>query len=126
MPPLVVAIGIQGALHKPARYQAIWLGLGWRRGLGGCSFVCLLKNPIVFNKQTTIPLPRVILKVLFGGIVIPAFIKAVTLTYSLIDILVIIKSINVSSKRVLTPTLRTSISRTESSISLKGISICIH
>ena len=72
------------------------------------------------------PCPWVILKVLFGGIVIPTFIKTITLTYIIIDILIIIMSINISCKRLFTMTLRTYMTSPRSSISLKLISIITH
>ena len=53
--------------------------------------------------------PRIISKILFRGIMIPIFIKTVTLTYSLIDILISL-SINVMSKTIFPTTLRTTIS----------------
>ena len=66
----------------------------------------------------TLSLPWVILKVLSWGVVITTLIKPITLTYSLIDILIIIMSINVSSKRILTSTLRAYISTASASILL--------
>ena len=57
---------------------------------------------------------------------VTTLIKTVTLTYIITDILIIILSIYISCECVFSTTLRTSISRTESSISLKGKSICIH
>ena len=66
----------------------------------------------------TLSLPWVILKVLSWGVVITTLIKPITLTYSLIDILIIIMSINVSSKRILTSTLRAYISTASTTILL--------
>ena len=66
----------------------------------------------------TLSLPWVILKVLLRRVVITTLIKPITLTYSLIDILIIIMSINVSSKRILTSTLRAYISTASASILL--------
>ena len=66
----------------------------------------------------TLSLPWVILKVLSWCVVITTLIKPITLTYSLIDILIIIMSINVSSKRILTSTLRAYISTASASILL--------
>ena len=51
-----------------------------------------LEIPYVFP-IFQISLPRVISKVLFGGIMIPTLIKTVTLTYILTDIYIIILSI---------------------------------
>ena len=62
--------------------------------------------------------PRVILKVLTWCIVITILINSITLTYFIIDILIIIMSINVSSKRILTSTLRAYISTASASILL--------
>ena len=61
--------------------------------------------------------PRIISKILFRGIMILIFIKTVTLTYSLIDILISL-SINVTSKTILSTTLRTTISCTSTTIFL--------
>ena len=66
--------------------------------------------------------PRIISKILFRGIMIPTYIKTVTLTYSLIDILISL-SINATSKTIFPPTLRTTISCTSTTISLQLISI---
>ena len=42
--------------------------------------------PYSFNQPTIIiHLPRVIIKVLFGGIMIPTLVRTVTLTYVIID-----------------------------------------
>jgi hypothetical protein len=57
---------------------------------------------------------------------ITTLIKTVTLTYIIIDILIIIMSINISCKRPFTMTLRTYMSCTTPSISLKLISIITH
>ena len=80
--------------------------------------VCLFKNPIALNKQTIMFEPWIILKVLTWCIVITTLIKSITLTHSLIDILIIIMSINVPSECIFTPTLRTYISTTSTSILL--------
>jgi hypothetical protein len=70
--------------------------------------------------------PWIILKVLTWCIVITTLIKSITLTYSLIDILIIIVSVNVSCECILSSTLRTRISATTSSILLQLISILVH
>ena len=54
--------------------------------------------PMVLTNQPPITLPRIISKVLFWGIVIPTLIKAVTLTYVIIDIYIIVICINITSK----------------------------
>ena len=84
-----------------------------------------LEIPYVFP-IFQISLPRVISKVLFGGIMIPTLIKTVTLTYILTDILIIILSIYISCKCIFPSTLRTGISCASSSVSLRDISICVH
>ena len=57
---------------------------------------------------------------------IPILIKKVILTYIIIDILIIIMSINITSKRLFTMTLRTLMASTTPFISLKLISIITH
>ena len=65
--------------------------------------------------------PRIILKILTWCIVITILIKAVTLTYIISDILIVIFGINISCKCMFSTTLRTVISSTTSSISFKSI-----
>ena len=62
--------------------------------------------------------PRVILKILMWCIVITTLINSMTLTYFIIDILIIIMSINISSECIFTSTLRTNVSTTSTSILL--------
>ena len=62
--------------------------------------------------------PRVILKVLFRRVVITTLIKSITLTHSLINILIIIMSINVSCECIFASTLRTNVSTSSASILL--------
>ena len=70
----------------------------------------LVGFPMISTDQPpTIPLPRVISIVLFGGIVIPTLINTITHTYIITDIYIII-CINISSKRVFVSTLGTDIS----------------
>ena len=57
-----------------------------------------VENPIVSTNKQSLFFPRIISKVLFWGIVIPTFIKTVTLTYVIIDIYIIIICINITSK----------------------------
>jgi len=56
----------------------------------------LVGFPMFSTNQPPITLPLLISKVLFWGIVIPTLIKAVTLTYVIIDIYII--CINITSK----------------------------
>ncbi len=81
------------ALEYPLRYGVY----GARRGLGGdCRSVVF---PIYFDRPTfSLTLPWVILKVLSWCVVVTTFIKTVTLTYVITDILIIIMSINITSK----------------------------
>ena len=51
------------------------------------------------RRNFSIPLPRVISEVLFWGIMTPTFIKKVILTYIIIDILIIIMSINIITSK---------------------------
>ena len=78
----------------PPRQDVYWA----RRGLCCCCFVAF---PYVLQQSNNIITlcsePRVISKILFRGVMIPALVKAVTLTYSLTEILIIIISIYVIS-----------------------------
>ena len=80
----------EAKLHKPSRQRryAVWLGFCH------CLFV---ENPMVSTNKQSLFFPRIISKVLFWGIMIPTLIKAVTFTYIIIDIYIII-CINITSK----------------------------
>ena len=54
---------------------------------------------------------------------IPTLIKTITLTYPLIDIRITVMCVNVTSKRILSTTLRTVVSSTTTTIPLQLISI---
>ena len=74
--------------------------------------------PMRINKQTIlIPLPWVISEILVWGIVIPTFIKTITLTYYIIDIYIII-CINIPSKYIFSTTLRAYMACATTSVSL--------
>ena len=84
--------------------------------------------PMYSNERTLISLVRVISEVLSWGVVVITLIKTVTLTYIITDIIIYIcyiLYIILSIYIFVSTTLRISISRTESSILLKYISICI-
>ena len=67
---------------------------------------------------TLFSLPWVISKVLVWGIVISTFIKAITLTYYIIDIYIIIFCIHIPSKYILSTTLRVYMACATTSVTL--------
>ena len=86
---------------------------------GGGSAVHSFIFPIKMNEWTTLfSLPWVISKVLVWGIVITAFIKAITLTYFITDIYIIILCIHIPGKYIFSTTLRAYMACTATSVSL--------